>query len=442
MSAEHPRQAAGCDPRATEQPNVPSRLADFPLRFWVLVLLTGAGAGFGAIVFMAMLHAVQHAAFGYHSGGYSAAAGRHSYLRRVVVLAVGGMVTGVLLFALRRLAGGTGGEPTRAVWTGSGDVKPLPTLVSGAISEVSVGMGGSIGREAAPQHAGAAVGAWLARLAKLTPEQRRVLIACGAGAGVGAVYNVPFAGGLFAAEVYLGSVSLSTVVPALVTSLLATAISWLTLPAQPLYRIPVLASPPPSLLVWALLAGPLIGLAAAGYIRAIGYASDHRPTGRLLLVLPTLGMGMVGVISIGYPFVLGNGRDLAQLAMTGATGLAGLAALSVLKPVSTTLTLGSGVSGGLFTPTFSFGAVLGAFLGHSWSHLWPGSDPASYAVIGAGAMLCAGMQAPIAAVAFAIELTANSDKIMVALLLAAAGAILTCRRFEQRSVYSARLPLH
>lgn len=442
MTAEDDQETGDSDPRARLQPNVPTRLSDFPLQFWVLVILTGVGSGVGAIAFMALLHAVQHAAFGYHHGEYSVAASHHSDLRRVVVLTIGGLVTGVALFALRKFAGGTGGEPTRAVWTGKGDVKALPTFVSGAISEVSVGMGASIGREAAPQHAGAAVGAWLARRSRLTPQQRRVLIACGAGAGVGAVYNVPFAGGLFAAEVYLGSISLSTVVPALVTSVVATVVSWLTLPAEPLYKIPVLATPDPSLLVWAVLAGPVIGVAAGGYIRTIGFASDHRPTGRMLLVLPTLGMAAVGFISIGYPYVLGNGKDLAQLAMTGTTGLAGLAALSVLKPVSTNLTLGSGVSGGLFTPTFSFGAVLGAFLGHSWSYLWPGNDPVGYAVVGAAAMLAAGMQAPVAAIAFAIELTDNSDKLMVALIIAAAGAILTCRRFEQRSVYSARLPLH
>ncbi len=430
------------DPRATEQANVPSRLADFPPLFWALVVLTGLGAGLGAMAFMALLHEVQHLAFGYHSGEYSVAVSHHGNLRRVVVLTAGGLVTGVLLFTLRKVAGSTGGEPTRAVWTGSGDVAPLPTFASGAISEISVGMGASIGREAAPQHAGAAVGAWLARRAKLTTEQRRVLIACGAGAGVGAVYNVPFAGGLFAAEVYLGTICLSTIVPALVTSLVATAVSWLSLPARPLYKIPELVSPPPSLLLWALLAGPAIGLAAGMYVRAIAFSSDHRPKGRLLLVLPMLGTAAVGFIAIGYPFVLGNGRDLAQLAMTGRTGLVGLAALSLLKPVSTNLTLGSGVTGGLFTPTFSFGAVLGAFLGRCWTYVWPGPDPASYAVVGAAAMLSAGMQAPLAGIAFTIELTGNSDKVMVAMLLATAGAVLTCRLFEQRSVYSARLPMH
>lgn len=444
MNGDGSVEASGgdSDPRAAEQANVPPRLADFPPLFWGLVLLTGLGSGLGAMAFMALLHAVQHLAFGYQTGEYSVAASHRSDLRRVAVLAVGGLVTGILLFVLRKVAGGTGGEPTRAVWTGSGDVSPLPTFASGAISEISVGMGASIGREAAPQHAGAAVGAWLAKLARLASEERRVLIACGAGAGVGAVYNVPFAGGLFAAEVYLGTVCLSTVVPALVTSSVATAVSWLSLPAQPLYKIPVLASPPPSLLLWALLAGPAIGLAAGVYIRSIGFSSDHRPKGRLLLVMPMLGTAVVGFISIGYPYVLGNGRDLAQLAMTGSTGLAGLAALSLLKPVSTNLTLGSGVTGGLFTPTFSFGAVLGAFLGRCWSYVWPGADPVSYAVIGGAAMLSAAMQAPLAGIAFTIELTGSSERVMVAMLVASAGSVLTCRLFEQRSVYSARLPMH
>ncbi|MHB8295128.1 MAG: chloride channel protein [Acidimicrobiales bacterium] len=429
------------DPRGTEQANVPSRLADLPIKFWVLVVATGIAAGLGAMAFMGLLRLVQHTAFAYHTGEYSPAVARHSDLRRIVVLTAGGFATGAAWWLLRRFGGGTGGEPTKVVWTGAGDVELPQTIIGGAISEVAVAMGGSIGREAAPQQGGAAAGAWLARRFALAPEHRRLLIACGAGAGVGAVYNVPFAGAVFAAEVYLGSLSLLTIVPAMATSLIATAVSWLTLPAQPVYKIPTLGAPPASLVVWALLAGPIIGLAAAMYVRAIGWAHDRRPTGKLLLVLPGAAFAVVGVVAFRYPYVLGNGLDLAQLAMTGSAGLATLAALALLKPALTTLCLSSGASGGLLTPTTSFGAALGASLGQLWALVWPGAIGTEYAVVGAAAMLSAAMQAPLTSIAFVLELTGHAEGVMVPILLAAATATITCRHFETRSIYSARIPL-
>lgn len=424
--------------RGTAQPNVPSRLADLPPRFWVLAVATGIGAGVGAMVMMGVLRAVQHLAFGYHSGEYSAAAARASDLRIVVVLAVGGLVTGVGLYLLRRFGGGTGGEPTEVVWNREGELSLVRTLLTGALSELSVAMGCSIGREAAPQRTGAAAGAFLGRRFSLPPEQRRLLIACGAGAGLGAVYNVPFAGGLFAVEIYLGTLSLPIVLPALLTSTVATAVSWITLPAHTVYLVPRLPNPTLSLMVFAALAGPVLGLASAGYIRLITWASDHRPKGRLLLVEPLVVFSALGVVAIAYPLLLGNGVDLAQFAFTGSAGLLTLLALSVLKPVATGACLRSGATGGLFTPTMSFGAVFGALLGQLWLLVWPGHESASFAVIGAAALLTAAIEAPLTGITMTLELT-HTLAITAPILLAAVGANLVARRLDLRSIYSARL---
>jgi CIC family chloride channel protein len=425
--------------RADAQANV-GGIRELTPRFWLLVVLTGIASGIGAIVMMLVLHNVQHAAFSYHVGAYSTAAAAHSALRRVLVLLAGGVAAGLGWFAIRRWLGGTGGEPTRAVWTGEGELSLSRTLTSGALSEVVIGLGASIGRESAPQHTGAAAGAWLARRFGLPADQRLLLIACGAGAGVGAVYNVPFAGALFASELYLGSITLATVVPALVTSAIATVIGWIYLPRQVIYPTPSLGSPKASLLVWALLAGPLIGVAAAGWVKLVGWASDHRPTGWRLLYQPPVAFLVLGALAIPYPLLLGNGRDLAEFAFTGGGALGTLALLSALKPVVTALCLRSGASGGLFTPTVSTGAVLGAFLGHVWTLVWPGTPIEAYAVAGAGAMLAAGMRAPVASVAFTIELTGSVNNSVVAILLTLGGAMLVARRLDRRSIYSARLP--
>jgi CIC family chloride channel protein len=428
------------DDRAAQRQANTGTLRGLSTRFWVLAVLTGIAAGAGAIVMMLILHAVQHVAFGYHSGEYSTAVAHHSDLRRVIVLVIGGVVAGVGLWAMRRFLGGTGGQPTAVVWSRRGRLSLPLSALSGALSEVVIALGGSIGRENAPQHVGAAFGDWVSRRTALPADQRLLLIACGAGAGVGAVYNVPFAGALFAAELYLGSITLRTVVPAFMTAGIATAVSWLVLPIEPIYHLPHLGYPLGSLLVWSLLAGPLIGIAAAAWVKLVAWANRRRPHGRALLLAPPLAFCALGLIAIQYPLLLGNGRDLAQFAFTGGGALLTLLALGLLKPLVTALCLRSGAQGGLFTPTLSTGAVLGAFLGHLWTLLWPGTPAASYAIVGAAAMLAAGMRTPVAALAFAIELANSVNPVILAMLIALAGAMLSARLLERRSIYSARLP--
>jgi H+/Cl- antiporter ClcA len=403
----------------------------------VLLVLTGIAAGLGAMAMMAVLRAVQHAALGYHLGEYSTAALHVSSVRLVAVLAIGGLVTGVGLWLMRR-HGGTGGEPTQVVWTGTGSLPLGRTLVSGALSEVSVGMGASLGREAAPQHTGAASGAALARWFGLPTDQRTLLIACGAGAGLAAVYNVPLAGALFTLEIYLGAVSLPLVVPALAAASIATGVAWLTLPAHAVYSVPVLPSPGVSLMVFAVVIGPVLGLASVGYIKSIAWAGARQPKGRLLLVEPLVVFTGLGLLALRYPLLLGNGVDLAQFAFLGGAGLGTLVALSALKPLVTVACLRSGAYGGLFTPTLSFGAVSGALAGHLWGMVWPGTPASSYAIVGAAGLLAAAIGAPVSAVAFVLELTHTASPVMAPIIIAVVGATLTARRLDVRTIYTAR----
>lgn len=421
------------------QSNVASRAQDLPPIFFALVIATGVLAGFGAMAMMGTLRAVQHVAFGYSHGEFVTAVGSHSDLRRVVVLGVAGLVTGFGLWIMKRHFGGTGGEPTSVVWEREGDLSPIRTLISGALSELSVGMGASLGREAAPQRCGAAAAAFLARHFKLLPEHRRLLIACGAGAGLAAVYNVPLAGALFVAEIYLDSIELRTMIPALLATGIATAVAWISLPAHSLYHLPVLPAPGLSVVVFAVVAGPLIGLSSAAFVKGIAWASAHRPSGLALIFEPLIVFGLLGLVSTRYPLLLGNGTDLAQFALTGTGALWLLFSLTVLKPVATALCLRSGATGGLFTPALSFGAIFGAFAGHLWIMAWPGSPSPAYAAIAAGAMLGAAAEAPITGVAFILELAPGSLNMVVPILLAVIGATIISRKMDIRSIYSARL---
>jgi H+/Cl- antiporter ClcA len=338
-----------------------------------------------------------------------------------------------------RLTSGNGIDITSAIWFSAGRLPVVRTLGSAGLSVVVVGMGASLGREGAPKQAGAVVADLMSDKERLSDEQRRLLVACGAGAGMAAAYGVPLGGALFALEVLRGMLALRLVLPALLASLVATTISWLVLPNAPTYQIPALSSPAGGL-AWALLIGPIAGIVAVGYVRTIAWADRNKPTGWRRVVVPVLALGLLGLISVKFPQLLGNGRDLSQLLFVGGvTSSALLLLLLILKPAATVMCLGSGAPGGLFTPSLTLGALLGGTLGCAGSWLWPGVPLGLSAVLGAGAVLAATTQGPISAVVLMMELTGLDRSIKAPLQLAVVTATLVSRTIEPRSIYDARL---
>jgi chloride channel protein, CIC family len=428
---------------ATEQPNAAGD-GDAALTpaFWAMTVLTGAAAGLFGDLLMAVLTVVQHLAFGYHSGTLESGVEHASDARRLIVLLAAGAFGGAAWFLLRRYTSGEQSDLDDVVWGEGTRLSFRRSLGTSLISEVVIGMGASLGREAAPKLMGGACGSVLAGWAGLSTAQRRLLMACGAGAGLAAVYNVPLGGALFTAEVMLGTISLPVVLPALACSVVATATAWLYLPDRPTYLDVPEYRVSAALLVWALVAGPLIGLVAAGYIRLIGWVSHHQARGRAVLVAPAAAFALLGLAGLAYPQLFGNGKDMARDAFTGAGALTLLLALFALKPLVTALCLGSGASGGLFTPTLSTGAVLGGAAGLAWSLAWPGSPAGAYALVGAAAMLGAAMQAPLAGLALVLELTHSGFGLMIPMAAATVAATVVARQVDGYSIYTARLRAH
>jgi H+/Cl- antiporter ClcA len=358
--------------------------------------------------------------------------------RHVLVLLGAGLVTGAGQIILRQLSSGNGIDTTAAIWFHAGRMPALRTLGSAVLSVLDVGMGVSLGREGAPKQAGAVIANFFSDRERLSDEQRRLLVACGAGAGMGAAYGVPLGGALFALEVMRGRLALRYVLPAIFASVIATAVSWLALPDAPTYIIPAYSSSA-SIVVWALLAGPIAGVVSVGYVRIISWADRNRPKGWRRLVAPLLGLGLLGVVSIWFPQVLGNGKDISQLAFTNQVAPMLLLTLLLLKPAATVLCMRSGAPGGLFTPSLTVGALLGAVLGHSWSWLWPGVPAGLFSILGAGAVLAATTQGPISTVVLMMELTGRYRSFILPLLLVVGTATLVARTIEPRSIYDARL---
>jgi CIC family chloride channel protein len=138
------------------------------------------------------------------------------------------------------------------------------------------------------------------------------------------------------------------VLPAILASLIATAVSWLVLPDAATYPIPDYSAPL-SIAVWAVLVGPIAGIVSVGYVRAIAWADHHKPKGWQCLLAPTMALGALGLVSIWFPQLLGNGKDVSELIFLDKVPFATLLALLLLKPLATFLCLGSGAPGGLFT---------------------------------------------------------------------------------------------
>ena len=444
MSAGEPPPAPGSggapDRRwFSHQPNVTGvgLIASYSTRFWMLVVLLGVVAGAAGGMLILLLRLVEAVAFGHHGHTLVAVARGAPGWRHILVLVLAALIAIVGLRALGRLPTG-GTEVSQSLWLRSGRLSFLPSVARALLSIVTIGMGVSLGREAAPQLVGAATASRLADWAALPLWQRRLLVASGAGAGFAAVYNVPLGGTLLALEVMLGTLALPLVLPALLTSVIATAVAWLMLGNGPTYHV----SPyglHPSQLVWAVVLGPIIGLAAVGWTRVVHAANRFRPTARGRWVVPLVVFAALGALSIPYPLLLGNGRDIVQVTIAGRLSLGLMCVLLVLKPLVTAGCLSTGSPGGLFTPSLAAGALLAGVAGALWAHIWPGAAQGSYAVIGGGAFLAAAMQGPLAGAVLMLELTRHIDALMVPMLVAVVLATIVSRRLGAQSIYSARL---
>ena len=201
---------------------------------------------------------------------------------------------------------------------------------------------------------------------------------------------------------------------------------------EPTYVIPAFANSA-SIILWALVVGPIAGLASVGYVLMVTWADRHRPKGWGRITPPIIVIGALGIVSIWFPQILGNGKDISQLAFTGQIAPLLLLVLLVLKPAATILCMRSGAPGGMFTPS------LGGVLGLLWSHFWPGAQPGIFALLGAGAVVGATTQSPISAVVSMMELTGRDRSFILPMLRVVGIATLTARSVDARSIYDVRL---
>ena len=404
-------------------------------RVAAVTILTGVGAGLGGMLLALLLHAIQHVAYGY---SIAHVIGTESFLtgvadadplRRLAVLIVCGIVAGGGWLALYRY-----GRPLvsirRAVRAADPRMPFVSTTIHALLQIVTVALGSPLGREVAPREIGSLLAGRLAHRAGLTPDDCRLMVACGAGAGLAAVYNVPLGGAIFVLEVLLGTFELRALIVAVVTSAIAAAVAWLGLGNEHQYTVPAFALSTP-LVAWSIVCGPLFGFAAYGFVRLTARAREYAPKDWRLPVLALVNFAVTGVLAMRFPQLLGNGKGPASLGFDGTLTIGLAATLLVLKVLIEAGSLRAGAEGGLLTPGLANGALLGVVLGGLWSLVWPGASIGGCALVGATAFLAASMQMPITAVVLLLEFTRANHDSLVPMLLAVAGS-LVAYRFAQR----------
>jgi CIC family chloride channel protein len=389
------------------------------IRLTVVTLLVGIGAGLGGLLVVMCLHLVEQLAYGNADRTFLVELLDAPPLNRVIALSIAGLIGGVGWWALRRWG--------RAVVSveqsvGGKRMPPAVTMINAALQVVIVGLGASIGREVAPRELGAFVSAWLSDRAGVSARERRILVACGAGAGLAAVYGVPLGGAIFTVEILLAEISFATVLPALATASIATIIGHFVVPTTALYSVPQFTVTP-SMVVWSIVAGPILGFAAIGFVRLTQFAQAHRPKSWGILIVMPATFAAVGLLSLAFPAILGNGWSLGQIAFDAGIPVTLIAALLIFKVLATAGSIGSGAAGGTLTPSLALGAASGALAGAAWSALWPGVPLAAFALIGAAAFLAASMRAPLTSLVLVIEFTNEGPSMLVPMMLAIAGSV-------------------
>src|SRR6202046_155551 len=293
---------------------VPATLRDpGGIRFWIAIVLTGLCAGLGAALLTVLFDVAQELAWGAADPAALFEAVRQASPQRHLGLLLGaGLATSVAQWVLTRLTSGNSIDVTAAIRFQAGRMPAWRTLGTAVLSIVIVGMGAPLGREGAPKQFGAVFGNLFSNLQKLSDQQRPLIVAIGAGAGMAAVYSVPLGGALFALEVLRGALALRLVIPALAAALIATTVASFVVPNAPLYAVPAYPISP-DVYLWAVIASPFIGLWSVVFVRAIAWAYGARPSDWRRFIAPPVVLAVIGLISIVFPELLGNGQNVAQL---------------------------------------------------------------------------------------------------------------------------------
>jgi len=408
-----------------------------------LALIVGIGGGFGAIFTEWLVHFVQHIFFDEKLWGLLDWLGEY-YL--IVIPAIGALIFAPIILNSAREAQGHGvSEVLEAVTVQGGVIRPRVAAIKSITSSLCIGTGGSVGLEGPIAQIGSSIGSTVGQIFGLNAERLRLLLACGAGAGISATFHAPITGTVFALEIILGHLEARYFSAVVISAVVADTIAQFY--REPLaFVVRYTLESPIELLLYALL-GVVIAYFAVGFTKVLSGMETlwtKMPISEYLKpVLGGLILGVVGFFSFqvdGMPRLFGMGYNSIHDALNNTFTLKVIFLLFVLKIFTTSLTLGSGGTGGTFTPTLFMGAMLGGTFGHIANIIFPTmtAPPGAYALAGLAAFFAAAAHAPMTSILVAFELTGNYQLILP-IMLTTVIATLVSQHISPTSMYNSKL---
>jgi len=410
------------------------------IRLTLLAVLVGLLAGFASILFKLMIRFFQNL-FWRAESIISAAASQPWYLT-ILIPAAGALLISPLIYYGAREAKGHGvPEIMESLVFRGGRIQTKIVAIKALASSICIGSGGSVGREGPIVQISSTMASSIGRLFRIQEKGLRTLVAAGAAAGIGATFNAPIAGALFAVEVLLGEFGVYSFSPIIVASVISTLTSRIVTGDFAAFTVPKYTL----ISVWEIgpyvLLGIVSGLVAILFIKVLYFFEDKFDDLRLhSLIKPILGGILIGVIGLKFSQIFGVGYESIDACLTNHFGLWLALVLVFAKILSTSLTLGSGGSGGIFAPSLFLGAMTGNVIGSFFHQAFPSSisSPGAFSLVGMGAVVAAATHAPITAIIIIFELT-NDYKIILPLMLSCIIASLMTVGMHKESIYTMKL---
>lgn len=408
----------------------------------LLGMATGVMVGYAAVLFVLLIEVMQVAFFN-EGGKLFEILERAPWYRIVFVPAIGGLAAGLAIRYLAPEARGHGvSEVMEAIALNGGVIRGRVAVVKIIASACTLGSGGSVGREGPIVQVGAAIASKMGQIFGANSRQLTTLAGCGSAAGIAAIFNAPIAGAIFALEVILGDFGLATFAPIVLASVMGTVVAQSQLGNYPSFETPAyqFISPFFEVPLYVIL-GILAGFVSVAFIRALADAEERFARWTLWDPLKTATGGlMIGLIGLAVPHVLGGGYAVMTATLFDRLPWMLLCALLVTKLFATSITVGSGGSGGTFAPALFLGVTLGGIFGNLVHFLFPAqtATAGAYALVGMGAVLAGAAQAPLTALLLAFEITNNYQTILPVMIACSISAIIT-RRYARDSIYTLKL---
>lgn len=404
-------------------------------------IFIGVLGGYGAVGFRYLINFIQTIAYGSPSELLDIV-GSIPWGMRILIPALGGLIVGPVVYFLAREAKGHGvPEVMYAVALNQGIIRKRIVFIKALVSAICIGTGGSVGREGPIVQIGSAVGSTVGQFFKVSINRMRTLVGCGAAAGIAATFNAPIAGSIFALEIILGEFEIASFSPIIISAVSATAVSRYYLGDVPAFILPEYILHSPFEFPLYVVLGVFCALVALGFTFFLYFAEDVWDAIKFPEYLKAIVGGiMIGSLGLAFPQILGVGYGAIDLALMIRMSWWLMALLVALKILATSITIGSGGSGGIFAPSLFIGAMAGGAFGAVMNQVFPtvAISPGAYAVVGMGAVVAATTHGPLQAILIIFEMTGDY-KIILPLMITCIISSLIATRISEESIYTFKL---